>query len=52
MSFTIRDIKKTLDQPGFLPSGVYYTLGGLYAQQQVAFRGMITVFIVAVVLVF
>jgi CzcA family heavy metal efflux pump len=52
MGSTIRDIKKTLDQPGFLPSGVYYTLGGLYAQQQIAFRGMLAVFISAVVLVF
>jgi multidrug efflux pump subunit AcrB len=52
MGSTIRDIKKTLNQPGFFPSGVYYTLGGLYAQQQVAFRGMLAVFIAAVILVF
>jgi multidrug efflux pump subunit AcrB len=52
MGSTIRDIKKTLDQPAFLPSGVYYSLGGLYAQQQIAFRGMVAVFTAAVTLVF
>jgi multidrug efflux pump subunit AcrB len=35
-----------------IPKGVYYTLGGLYAQQQIAFTGLITVFVSAVVLVF
>ena len=52
MGSTIRDIKTILDQPNFLPAGMYYTLGGLYAQQQIAFRGLITVFVSAVLLVF
>ncbi|MBI4794703.1 MAG: efflux RND transporter permease subunit, partial [Deltaproteobacteria bacterium] len=34
------------------PAGVYYRLGGLYAQQQIAFAGLVVVFLAAVVLVF
>ena len=52
MGSTVRDIKAILDQPNFLPAGMYYTLGGLYAQQQIAFRGLLTVFASAVMLVF
>jgi CzcA family heavy metal efflux pump len=48
----IRDVKKALDQPGLLPPEVYFTLGGLYAQQQIAFTGLLTVFLAAVILVF
>jgi CzcA family heavy metal efflux pump len=48
----IRDVKSALSRPGLLPKGVYYTLGGLYAQQQIAFTGLITVFVSAVILVF
>ncbi len=35
-----------------LPPGMYYELGGLYAQQQQAFRGLVAVFVAAVGLVF
>ena len=49
---TIRDVTKVLDRPGFLPAGVYYQLGGLYEQQQLAFRGLLVVFAAAVLLVF
>jgi multidrug efflux pump subunit AcrB len=52
MGSTVRDVKAMLSQPGFMPSGVYYRLGGLYEQQQVAFRGLIVVLAAAVVLVF
>ena len=52
MGSTIRDIKVILDRPNFLPAGMYYTLGGLYAQQQIAFRGLLVVFVSAVLLVF
>lgn len=48
----IKDVKGVLGLPGLIPKGVYYNLGGLYAQQQVAFTGLIAVFIAAVVLVF
>lgn len=53
MGSVIRDIQKTLSTTaGLLPRGVYYELGGLYRQQQIAFRGLIHVFVSAVVLVF
>lgn len=49
---TIADITKTLNKPDLLPNEVYYVLGGLYEQQQVAFKGMLAVFLSAVALVF
>lgn len=49
---TIRDMTERLDRPGFLPQGVYYHLGGLYQEQQTAFRGLLAVFLSAAVLVF
>ncbi len=52
MGSVIRDVKKALDRPGLLPKGVYYELGGLYRQQQIAFAGLLAVFASAVVLVF
>ncbi len=48
----IREVRNVLSQPGLVPKGVYYSLGGLYAQQQIAFAGLIAVFVAAVVLVF
>jgi multidrug efflux pump subunit AcrB len=52
MGSVIRDVKQTMDAPGMLPQGVYYELGGLYKQQQIAFQGMMKVFAAAVALVF
>ena len=52
MGSVIREVKSALEKSGLLPKGVYYTFGGLYAQQQIAFKGLIAVFISAVVLVF
>lgn len=49
---TIRDVKKVLEQPGLLPKGVRYTLGGLYEQQQIAFKGLLKVIIAGAALVF
>jgi multidrug efflux pump subunit AcrB len=46
---TITDVKKVLAQPGMLPRGVYYTLGGQYKQQQEAVQGMIRVFAAALI---
>ena len=40
---TIRDVRAVLDKPGLLPPNVQYTLGGLYQQQQEAFRGLLRV---------
>ena len=48
---TVRDVQGVLDKPGFLPRTVPYTLGGLYEQQQIAFKGLTIVLIAAIVLV-
>ena len=37
MGSTVKDVKEVLKTPGLLPAGIYYKLGGLYAQQQIAF---------------
>jgi multidrug efflux pump subunit AcrB len=49
---TVAEIQKALGESQLLPSGVYYELGGLYQQQQIAFKGLLTVFGAAVALVF
>ncbi|MGN8157986.1 efflux RND transporter permease subunit [Salinisphaera sp. SWV1] len=49
---TVADVKQVLQKPGLIPDGVYYQLGGLYKQQQQAFKGLITVFVAAVALIF
>jgi len=49
---TIRDVQKMLEQPGLIPAGVRYKLGGLYEQQQIAFKGLLRVIASASVLVF
>jgi CzcA family heavy metal efflux pump len=48
----VASVKSALDRPGALPAGVYYGLGGLYEQQQIAFRGLLFVLIAAIALVF
>jgi CzcA family heavy metal efflux pump len=48
----IADVKTVMARPGLLPSGVYFELGGLYQQQQIAFKGLILVFMAALALVF
>jgi CzcA family heavy metal efflux pump len=45
-------VKEAMSQPGLLPAGAYYELGGLYQQQQVAFQGLVQVFAAAAALVF
>src|SRR3977135_349571 len=52
MGSTVADVQAALAQPGALPTGVTYQLGGVYAQQQIAFRGLLIVFGAAAVLVF
>ncbi len=52
MGSTIREVKRTLARQGLLPNSVYYELGGLYKQQQIAFRGLAAVFGAALGLVF
>jgi CzcA family heavy metal efflux pump len=48
----ISDIRKAIAAPGLLPRDMYFELGGLYKQQQIAFRGLMAVFAGAVGLVF
>ena len=45
----VGDVKRVLDKKGTLPAGVRYELGGLYAQQQIAFAGLARVFAAALV---
>jgi multidrug efflux pump subunit AcrB len=52
MGSTIREVKQVLAQDGLLPKNVYFELGGLYKQQQIAFRGLAAVFAAALGLVF
>ena len=52
MGHTLADVKKVLNKPGLLPHKMYYELGGLYKQQQIAFKGLIAVIIAAFALVF
>jgi CzcA family heavy metal efflux pump len=46
---TITDVQKELDKPGLIPDGVHYEFGGLYKQQQIAFKGLARVFAAALV---
>lgn len=52
MGSAIHDVKRTMDAPDMLPAGIYYELGGLYQQQQQAFKGLLNVLAAAVALVF
>ncbi|HJP99603.1 MAG TPA: efflux RND transporter permease subunit [Rhodanobacteraceae bacterium] len=49
---TMADVKKVLEKRGELPPGMYYELGGLYQQQQIAFHGLTIVMLTAIALVF
>ncbi len=49
---TIAAVKHAIGAPGFFPIGVHVALGGLYRQQQIAFRGLAQVLVAAVLLVF
>ncbi|GGA43294.1 efflux RND transporter permease subunit [Dyella nitratireducens] len=52
MGAVINDVKAMLAKPGVLPKGMYYQLGGLYQQQQEAFKGLTVVLFAAIALVF
>jgi CzcA family heavy metal efflux pump len=47
-----KDVQRAVARPGVLPAGVTFVMGGLYAEQQSAFRGMALVFAAAVAAVF
>ncbi|SKB95979.1 efflux RND transporter permease subunit [Luteibacter sp. 22Crub2.1] len=48
MDAAVARVKAVLAQPGVLPAGTRYELGGLYAQQQTAFAGLRKVFAAAI----
>ncbi|MBI3753501.1 MAG: efflux RND transporter permease subunit [Deltaproteobacteria bacterium] len=52
MGSVIQKVRQALMRPGLIPQGVYFELGGMYKQQQIAFKGLIAVFIGAIALVF
>ena len=52
MGSAIRAVKQVLSKDGLLPADMYYELGGLYKQQQIAFKGLVAVFAAALGLVF
>jgi CzcA family heavy metal efflux pump len=52
MGSVIGDVKVMLAKQGMLPKGMYYQLGGLYQQQQEAFKGLTVVLFAAIALVF
>ncbi len=47
-----QEVERLVGKPGFLPAGVSFEMGGLYAEQQQAFRDMALVFAAAVAAVF
>jgi multidrug efflux pump subunit AcrB len=49
---TIDDLQQVLHRPGLIPRGMYFELGGLYQQQQAAFKGLLIVLTAAAALVF
>ncbi len=49
---TVSEVKKTLAKSGVIPANVLYSFGGLYEQQQIAFRGLTIILIAAIILVF
>ena len=46
---TVAAVKQLLHNPGMLPPGVYYTIGGAYEQQQLAVNGMLKAFAAAAI---
>ncbi len=51
MGSVVKEVRQTLLKAGLIPKGVYFELGGMYKQQQIAFRGLIGVFVSALALV-
>jgi multidrug efflux pump subunit AcrB len=49
MSAIMADVRTVMAQPGMLDAGMRYELGGLYAQQQIAFTALVQVFVAALV---
>jgi multidrug efflux pump subunit AcrB len=49
---TANEVKRKLASSRVIPSNVLYTFGGLYEQQQIAFRGLTMILLAAIILVF
>ena len=49
---TAAQVERAVGRPGFLPAGVTFEMGGLFAEQQAAFRDLALVFVAAVAAVF
>src|SRR5213079_3308021 len=49
---TVRDVKRALARANVIPNNVLHRFGGLYEQQQIAFRGLTLILFAAIVLVF
>ena len=49
---TIKEIKAKIEQSGILSADQYFEFGGLYKQQQIAFKGLMIVFLAAITLLF
>ena len=49
---TVREVKQKLVSSHVIPNNVLYSFGGLYEQQQIAFRGLTIILIAAIILVF
>jgi multidrug efflux pump subunit AcrB len=52
MGSVAAEVRTLLTAPGMVPKEAYTALGGLYQQQQIAFQGLMAVFLAAVALVF
>lgn len=52
MGSTVKDIEGVLRQNNLLPDKMYYEMGGLYAQQQASFTGLMYVFAAALAILF
>ncbi len=52
MGNILADVKRILRTPGLFPPGYYVQLGGLYAEQQKAFKGLLTVMLSGFALIF
>src|SRR5438552_2690448 len=49
---TVSEVKRKLASSHVIPNSVLYSFGGLYEQQQIAFRGLTIILIAAIILVF
>jgi CzcA family heavy metal efflux pump len=51
MGSAATDVRRLVGAPGVLPAGVTFEMGGLFAEQQSAFRGLAAVFVAALAIV-